>query len=99
MNKLLLKNKLNLVKDNNISIEIFNILKEDENFIYEIFNNGLIFDINLLNDSTIQNINNVLNKKIVYESYFIDKFNNDNVIINVMKRNKNISNMKFIKNV
>lgn len=99
MNKLLLKDKLNLIKDNKISIEIFNILKEDENFIYEIFNNGLIFDINLLNDNTIENLNNVLSKKIVYESYFIDKFNNDNVINNVMKRNKNISKMKFIKNI
>ena len=46
------------------------------------FKNGLIFDINKLNNSTIDKINNLLLNehetiiKLSHEIYFVDKFDN-----------------------
>ena len=96
MNKLLLSDKLKLINDNDISIQIYEILKQDKNFIFTQHKKGLLFDINLLNDITMNNINNLLNKKLVYESYFIDKFDN-NVINNSIKRDINILKLKVIQ--
>ena len=103
MNKIILKDKLKQIKNNTISIQIFNILKEDENFIYTIQNKGLLFDINKLNDYTINKINDLLSdtikkEKFEYNSYFIDKFDND-IINNEIKRNINISKLKCIINL
>ena len=103
MNKIILKDKLKQIKNNTISIQIFNILKEDENFIYTIQNKGLLFDINKLNDFTINKINDLLSdtikkEKFEYNSYFIDKFDND-IINNEIKRNINISKLKCIINL
>ena len=91
MNKLILKDKLQEIKDNNLSIQIYNILCTDEILIYTIFKKGLLFDINKLNNYTIVKINNLLNKKntninnMNYESYYIDKFDNTEI-----KRTKDI---------
>ena len=101
MNKLLLRDKIKLIKDNNVSVQIFEILKQDNNFSYSIKNKGLIFDINLLSDTTINKINEIINNnntnnKIKYTSYYLDKFDND-IIDNSIKRDINISKLKMIQ--
>ena len=92
MNKLLLKDKFKQITDNELSIKIYNIICTDENFIYTIIKNGLLFDINKLSNSTINKINNLLYnnetkdiKKFSYKSYFVDKFDNSEI-----KRTKDI---------
>ena len=81
MNKLILKDKLKEIKDNYLSLKIFDVLNDDTNFKYTIKNNGLLFDINKLNNNTIDKINIILNdkhkkEKIQYKSYYLDKFDN-----------------------
>ena len=84
-----------------MSIKIFNILKTDVNFKYTTFKNGLIFDINKLSNLTIDKINNLLNNKnnkinkLTYDSYYLDKFDND-IIESTIKRDINISRLKII---
>ena len=60
MNKLILKDKLQEIKDIKLSINIYNILCTDKTFYYIFFKNGLIFDFNKLNSYTINKLNNLL---------------------------------------
>ena len=76
--KILLKDKLKDIKYKPLHKEILNILQNDNNFKYSTNINGLYFDINKLNDDTLNDINKLLNKvqndnnndKLEYNSYF-----------------------------
>ena len=76
--KILLKDKLKDIKYKPLHKEILNILQNDSNFKYSTNINGPYFDINKLNDDTLNDINKLLNKvqnakindKLEYNSYF-----------------------------
>ena len=87
LQKKLLKDKLKNLKNTEIQKEIFNILTIDSNFKYTSNNNGVFFNINILNDETLDKISNILNEikeikneKLVYKTYYIEKYNNDEYI-------------------
>ena len=79
-----IKNKLRDDKYKIIHKDILLILKEDNNFKYTTNNNGIFFDLNKLNDDTINNLNNLLSsvkveeptEKLKYTSYFIENYKN-----------------------
>ena len=87
LQKKILKDKLKNLKNTEIQKEIFNILTIDSNFKYTSNNNGVFFNINILNDETLDKISNILNEikeikneKLVYKTYYIEKYNNDEYI-------------------
>lgn len=96
--KILLKDKLKDIKYKNLHQQIYNILKEDNNFKHSINKNGVYFDINLLNDDTLNKINELLqtmkdknNDKLEYKPYFIEEYNNniniqDGKLNNILKK-------------
>ena len=79
-----IKNKLRDDKYKIIHKDILLILKEDNNFKYTSNNNGIFFDLQKLNDDTINNLNNLLNSikdgeqidKLKYKSYYVEKYKN-----------------------
>ena len=81
--KHLIKNKLRDEKYRAIYTDILFLLNTDDNFKYTSNNNGIFFDINKLNDDTINNLNNLLNsvkddiptEKLKYTSY-CEKYEN-----------------------
>jgi hypothetical protein len=72
MNKYELRNKIKTITSKQILIQIFEILKRDNNFKYSISEKGLLFDINLLKLDTIEQIENIIND----DAYYIDNFDN-----------------------
>jgi hypothetical protein len=79
--KILLKDKLKDIKYKPLHKEILNILQNDNNFKYSTNINGLYFDINKLNDDTLNDINKLFNKikheeninKLEYKPYFLGR--------------------------
>ena len=79
-----IKNKLRDDKYKIIHKDILLILKDDDNFKYTSNNNGIFFDINILNNDTIDNLNNLLNsikdteptEKLKYKSYYVENYKN-----------------------
>ena len=79
--KILLKDKLKDIKHKPLHKEILNILQNDNNFKYSTNINGLYFDINKLNDDTLNDINKLFNKikqeeninKLEYKPYFFGR--------------------------
>ena len=79
--KILLKDKLKDIKYKKLHQQIYNILKEDNNFKHSINKNGVYFDINKLNDDTLNDINKLFNKikheeninKLEYKPYFLGR--------------------------
>lgn len=81
-NKKRLNEKIKNIKDKNLYIQIYDILKTDENFKPSFNNNGLFFNLNSLDDITLIKINNLLNndiqidekEKLTYISYYIESY-------------------------
>ena len=79
--KILLKDKLKDIKYKPLHKEILNILQNDNNFKYSTNINWLYFDINKLNDDTLNDINKLFNKikqeeninKLEYKPYFLGR--------------------------
>ena len=99
MNKHILRNKLKQINNNELSNDIYNILCNDINFKYTKNNNGILFNLSILTEETINNILNIIkapkSNKIEYNSYFEEKDNNDKCHY----RNMNIKTLKIIKKI
>ena len=82
--KILIKDKLKDIKYKNLHQQIYNILKDDNNFKHSTNKNGVYFDINLLNDETLNEINELMqtiednkNDKLEYKPYYNKEYTND----------------------
>ena len=99
MNKHILKDKLKQINNNELSNNIYNILCNDINFKYTKNNNGILFNLSILTEETINNILNIIKapkfNKIEYNSYFEENDNNDKC----HDRNMNIKTLKIIKKI
>ena len=80
--KILIKDKLKNIKYKNLHNEIFKMLLSDDKFKYTSNMSGLYFDINILDISTLDKLNELLNipiektEKIQYNAYHIEKYSN-----------------------
>ena len=80
--KILIKDKLKNIKYKNLHNEIFKMLLSDDKFKYTSNMSGLYFDINILDISTLDKLNELLNipikktEKIQYNAYHIEKCSN-----------------------
>lgn len=74
--------KIKNIKDKKLYIQIYDILKTDENFKPSFNNNGIFFNLNLLDDITLIKINYLLNndiqidekEELTYTSYYIESY-------------------------
>ena len=58
--KTIIRNKLNEVKDKKILREIYDILEKDPKFSFTSNNNGVFFNIALLNENTLIELKKIL---------------------------------------
>ena len=79
-----LKERIKSIQNKEIYLKIYDILKNDINFKATQNNNGIFFDLNLLDDITLINIDALLNNgiqpdvknKLSYNSYFTETYSN-----------------------
>jgi hypothetical protein len=98
INRKLIRDKLKKLINKQILINIYYVLKSDDNFIYTSNNNGLFFDINLLDNNTIEKIDIILKENdnnnnlepLIYEpykTYQIKKYDDFNLMKQLKKFN------------
>ena len=79
-----LKERIKSIQNKEMYLKIYDILKNDINFKATQNNNGLYFNLNLLDDITLIKIDELLNndiqpdvnEKIKYNSYYIETYDN-----------------------
>ncbi len=79
-----LKERIKNINDKEMYLKIYDILKNDINFKATQNSNGIYFNLNLLDDITLINIDELLNndiqpavnEKIKYNSYYIETYDN-----------------------
>ena len=79
-----INDRIKNIKDKALFIQIYNILKIDDNFKPSYNNNGLYFNLNLLDDNTLIKINELINndikpdvkEQLSYNSYYIETYEN-----------------------
>lgn len=82
--KIKINNKIKQIKDQKIYIDIYNIIKTDSNFKPSLNNNGVYFNLNILDDITLIKIDELLNNdikpdvknKLCYNSYYTETYSN-----------------------
>lgn len=76
--KIKINNKIKQIIDKKLYIDIYHIVKNDDNFKPSLNNNGVYFNLNLLNEITLIKIENLINNyiptddknKLSYTSYY-----------------------------
>ena len=79
-----LKERIKSIQNKEMYLKIYDILKNDINFKATQNNNGLYFNLNLLDDITLIKIDELLNSnikpdvnnKLSYNSYFTETYSN-----------------------
>ena len=79
-----LKERIKSIQNKEMYLKIYDILKNDINFKATQNNNGLYFNLNLLDDITLIKIDELLNNdiqpdvnnKLSYNSYFTETYSN-----------------------
>ena len=82
--KIKINNKIKQIKDKKLYIDIYHIIKTDINFKANINNNGVYFNLNILDDITLIKIDELLNNdikpdvknKLSYNSYYTETYSN-----------------------
>ena len=80
MDRKQLNNKLRKITDKNLFIQIYQILKTDASFKPSYNSNGIYFDLVLIDESTVNLINGLIedkpinNQKLEYNSYYIETY-------------------------
>ena len=82
--KIKINNKIKQIKDQKIYIDIYHIIKTDSNFKPSLNNNGVYFNLNILDDITLIKIDELLNNnikhdvknKLSYNSYYTETYSN-----------------------
>ena len=96
-----IKDALKLNTYSKYHTQIINILKSDVNFTYTKNSNGIFFDINKLDENTLDKLFSLLNLHNSYDDKHILQYNNnyfideiDKTISNKMKKQLNKLNIK-----
>ena len=84
IDKIKINNKIKQIIDKKLYIDIYHIIKNDDNFKPSLNNNGVYFNLNLLDDITLIKIDELLNNtikpdvnnKLSYNSYYMETYSN-----------------------